>query len=314
MTYRDAIRAGVLDPEDIADARRTLPENKFKALYLAEADDGTGNPFGDSHIEKCIIPGLSTLPPVAYGIDLAKKQDYLVIIGLDSNGHMCRFFRWQGIAWRDSIKKIHNIVGEDVPALVDSTGVGDPVLEELKVEHGNFQGFMFSLTGKQKLMEGLAVSIQGGEIGYPDGVIVEELKTFEYHITASGNRVLYAAPEGYNDDCVCGLALARQMFTETLPGQNLIQYIRDIAGSTNAQRAERKAEENAGNTSPQSFFPQRTDVDASEQLSNELTDLYLETLNQLQPKFITHCHFCHTPVEGAFRISDGEFVWHPECI
>ena len=55
-------------------------------------------------------------------------------------------------------------------------------------------------------MEGLAVAIQGKEIGFPDGVIVSELEAFEYEYTRNG--VKYSAPAGMHDDTVCALALA----------------------------------------------------------------------------------------------------------
>jgi hypothetical protein len=100
--------------------------------------------------------------------------------------------------WRDTIWTIQNIVG-NVPALVDSTGVGDPVLEELQVGFKNFEGFKFTSQSKQQIMEGLAVAIQQNAIGYPDGTIPNELESFEYEYTRTGVRY---------DDCVCALALA----------------------------------------------------------------------------------------------------------
>jgi hypothetical protein len=55
-------------------------------------------------------------------------------------------------------------------------------------------------------MEGLAVAIQQREITYPEGVIVNELQSFEYVYTRTG--VHYSAPTGLHDDCVMALGLA----------------------------------------------------------------------------------------------------------
>jgi hypothetical protein len=203
ITAYDAVQAGVLDKDEIEDARRQLPENVFKELYLAEASDDDGNPFGIVSIRNCISP-LSNNPPVAYGIDLAKSVDWTVIIGLDKEGKVCKFERFQ-LPWTETMTKIRNTVGT-FPALVDSTGVGDPILETLQRESNNFEGFKFTQGSKQQLMEGLAVAIQQGQISYPDGVIVSELESFEYEYTRTG--VKYSAPQGMHDDCVCGLALA----------------------------------------------------------------------------------------------------------
>ena len=204
LTAHDAVAAGVLDAEEIEDARRALPESVFRELYLAEPSDDGGNPFGVSAIRSCVAP-LSTAEPVAWGIDLAKSQDYTVAIGLDQEKRVCRFERWQG-PWDATIQRLKAIVG-DATALVDSTGVGDPVLEALqKGGGGRFEGFKFTAQSKQQLMEGLAVAIQQQQIRVPDGPIVSELESFGYEYTRTGVR--YAAAEGLYDDCVCALALA----------------------------------------------------------------------------------------------------------
>lgn len=306
ITWRDAVEAGVLDLEEIDDARRNLPENVFKELYEAVASDDSGNPFGEAHILACLTKGLSKKLPVAFGIDLAKKQDYLVVIGLDEDGAVCVFERWQGVPWRDSIRQIHRIVGEDIPALVDSTGIGDPVLEELQFGRGNFFGYMFSQASKQRLMEGLSVSIQGHEIQFPDGPIKTELLRFEYVLTRTG--VSYAAAEGYNDDCVCALALARERWTTTVPAANLMAYYSDQGRiAKEALRAEESEDETIGGQ----FV--RTLTTPAEIFDNELTELYHSTLAQYQPES-RKCHHCGGDILGTERISDGQFVWHRGCV
>lgn len=203
ITAQDAADAGVLDAQEIEDARRDLPEDVFRELYMAEASDDGGNPFGIDAIRACIAP-LSEGPPVAWGWDLAKSVDWTVGIGLDGNGSTCRFSRWQA-PWETTTDRI--VLETAVSgALVDSTGVGDPILERLQKGRQNYEGYHFTAPSKQRLMEGLAVAIQRREITFPDGPIVDELETFEYVYTRTGVR--YSAPEGLHDDCVCALALA----------------------------------------------------------------------------------------------------------
>ncbi len=303
ITWRDAVDAGVLDLDEIEDARRNLPENVFRELYEAVASDDSGNPFGEAHIHAC-IGDLSNDPPVAFGVDLAKKQDYLVVIGLDAAGRTCNFQRWQNVPWRDSIRRIHDIIGEDVPALVDSTGIGDPVLEELQAGHGNFVGYHFTATSKQRLMEGLAVSIQGHEIRYPDGPIKNELLRFEYELTRTGVR--YSAAEGFNDDCVCALALAREQWSTTAPGASLMQFYETQTRDAQA-RDKRELESEA-----LAVIPSRPARLSAETLDNELTELYRATVSQYQPAE-TVCYACAKPVRAS-RATDGVHVWHPECI
>jgi hypothetical protein len=203
----DAAEGGVLDLSEIEDAKKMLPEHVFRELYLAEPSDDGGNPFGLDAIEKCIKP-MSKKRPVAWGVDLAKTHDWTVVIGLDEDGCVAYFERWQG-PWRETIKKLRKILPvkpRDGSGLVDSTGVGDPILEELQDSNPAVEGYHFSAGSKQQIMEGLGSAIQQGIIGFPDGVIRDELDEFEYEYTRTGVR--YSAPEGLFDDCVCALALA----------------------------------------------------------------------------------------------------------
>ena len=203
ITAWDAVEAGVLAREEIEDARRILPSNVFEELYLAEPSDDGGNPFGLSAIRARVRP-LSTLAPEVWGWDLAKSVDWTVGIALDANGDVCRFLRFQK-PWEETVSTI--LAETRAPAFVDSTGVGDPILERLQRQAGLlFEGYHFTGPSKQRLMEGLAVAIQQAEVGYPEGPIVDELENFEYVYTRTGVR--YSAPEGLHDDCVCSLALA----------------------------------------------------------------------------------------------------------
>ncbi len=203
LTAYDAVEAGVLDLEEVEDAKRQLPESVFKELYLAEASDDEGNPFSMAAIRANVRP-LSTLAPIAYGVDLAKSVDWTVIIGLDINGDVCHFSRFQK-PWQETLTEIKRAVG-GVPALVDSTGVGDPIFENLERSGTNYTGYKFTSPSKQQLMEGLSVAIQAGEVRFPEGPITNELEAFEYKYTRTGVR--YSAPSGLHDDCVVALALA----------------------------------------------------------------------------------------------------------
>lgn len=147
-------------------------------------------------------------PPKVFGIDLAKSFDYTVVIGLDEDGVVCYFDRWQKKPWSETTKKILEL--PDVPMLIDSTGVGDPIVESIQLVRDNVEGLKFTSATKQDLILGLVAAVQKDEIGYPDGVIVAEMEIFEYTYTATGVR--YSAPPGLHDDAVVALALARKNF------------------------------------------------------------------------------------------------------
>ncbi|CAB4153012.1 Terminase-like family [uncultured Caudovirales phage] len=196
-----------IDPNEIDDARRQLPEVVFEQEYMANPAENAANPFGSQHIRKCLHP-VTTMPVVAYGIDLAKSVDWTVIVGLDEEGNVAYFDRFQ-MDWHNTKQTILRL--PKCPILVDSTGVGDPILEDLQREGVMIQGLKFTSSSKQQLMEGLQAAIHQCKIGYPEGIISQELEVFEYQYTATG--VKYSAPSGFHDDAVMALALAWQNFS-----------------------------------------------------------------------------------------------------
>lgn len=202
ITAYDAAAEGLLSYDEIEAARLELPELVFKELYLAEPAEDGSNPFGNDHIPKCVKP-MSAKPLICFGIDLAKSSDWTVIIGLDEDGAVCYFDRFRK-DWTQTTAIIKAL--PDIPMCIDSTGVGDPIVEEIQKTHQYAEAVKFTQHSKQQMMEGLAWAIQNQAIGYPAGVIVDELETFEFFYGASG--VKYSAPAGFHDDTVCSLALA----------------------------------------------------------------------------------------------------------
>lgn len=212
ITAYDGVAAGILDIEEIEAAKKDLPERVFKELYLAEASEEGTTPFGLNHISKCIKP-ISTLAPEWFGVDLAKSYDFTVIIGLDVNGDIAYYDRFQR-DWTQTRSEIIRVVG-DKPCKVDSTGVGDPIVEDMQKSCVNMYGYKFTSESKQKLIEGLVMSIQEGTTSVLDNEHRYELEQFEF--VYSHRSVKYSAPEGEHDDIVMAHALAKD-------AQNNIPY------------------------------------------------------------------------------------------
>lgn len=203
ITAAQAVAAGVLAKEEIEGAEGDLPAAVFKELYYAEASDDQGNPFGYDAI-KAIVKPLSKLPVQVWGADLAKKRDWTVLIGLDKNGDIAHFERFQK-SWEETTNILIQRIGL-YPALIDATGVGDPIVERIQKQCPDAEGYIFSQQSKQRLMEGLAVAIQRRETSALEGIHEQELESFEYEYTRTGVR--YTAPEGFTDDCVYAHGLA----------------------------------------------------------------------------------------------------------
>ncbi len=224
ITAQDAIDAGVLRAEEIEDARREFEGrgklSAFRELYFCEPSDDGGNPFGIKAIQSCIMPMQSISAVAVFGVDLAKSCDWTWIIGLDEAGHEVFSERWQG-DWGRTRSKLVQLIG-DTPAKVDSTGVGDPIVEDLQRQCAAVQSYKFTSQSKQQLMEGLASGIQRQMVRFADKILINELETFEYEYTRTGVR--YTAPEGLHDDGVCALALAYRCLGEF--GKQTVFYSR----------------------------------------------------------------------------------------
>lgn len=203
ITAYDAANEGILDIAEIEQAKKDLPEHIFKELYLAEPADDNSNPFGIDNIQACYAP-ISSANTIAFGIDLAKYTDYTVITGLDANNNVSYIDRFQA-DWSVTKDKIIKVVGR-TPCVIDSTGIGDPVVEDLQRILPNIKGLKFTSQSKQQLIEGLQLEIQQRKIKFPSEPIGYELENFEYEYTRTGVR--YTAPQGLHDDCVVSLALA----------------------------------------------------------------------------------------------------------
>lgn len=209
ITAYDAVNEGILELEEVEQAKRDLPDIAFRELYLAEDLEDQANPFGIQAIQNRIKP-ISMLEPVCFGVDLAKSVDWTVITGLDSNGDVCYFDRFQS-DWNQTTRKVIEAIRYK-PANIDSTGVGDPIFELVSKECQGAISFKFTQHSKQQLMERLAVSIQKGEISVLSGAMQDELENFEFEYTKTGVR--YTAPSGSHDDCVMALGLANEIHTK----------------------------------------------------------------------------------------------------
>ena len=227
LTAYDAVEAGIIDLDEIESAKADLPESIFNELYLNIPSGENSSPFGYDAIQSCIISSLSKEPPVAFGVDLGRKVDYTVIIGLDINGRMCHYSRFK-TDWQTTTDRILKET-RGIPTLMDSTGLGDVIFNSLQ-PYGNFSPFIFSQPSKQQLIEGLSYAINIGAVGFLDNEIVKELISLEYEHTRTG--IKYYVPKGCHDDCIMSLVLAyrrsgRGIFSGALPDscQTEVEFI-----------------------------------------------------------------------------------------
>jgi len=95
-------------------------------------------------------------------------------------------------------------------ALIDSTGLGDVILADLKRRGLRVEGYKFTNESKRILIDNLILYIAKAEVTFPEiKELIDELELFEYD-TSSPN-IKYSAPAGFHDDFVISLGLALQL-------------------------------------------------------------------------------------------------------
>lgn len=198
--------------EEWESLRQSMPETLFRQEMEADFIDDAGVVFRG--IEGILCGDL--LDPVEnhryiMGVDLAKTQDFTVIIVIDQDTKQVVFFdRFNNLDWNFQKEKINWTAKRYNEAMlwIDSTGLGDPIENDLRRDGRRVFGYKFSNKSKQELVEFLVIAIQQKMFTMPDiREIVTELQSYDYEMLPGG-KIRYGAPPGLHDDCVISLGLA----------------------------------------------------------------------------------------------------------
>ncbi len=219
------------------EAKRTLPEDVFRQEYMAEFMEDSAGVFRG--VDGCLIPetGNSKLGTEAYhrnvviGCDVAKHTDWTVLIAMDAETGKCfAMERFNMLDWPIQKERIVGFARKwRGRVILDATGVGDPIYDDLKRVLPDIEGFVLTAASKMDVIQRLRVAIEQRQVGWPAGrragglavgqsdsqtaglfdwgILTNEMKRYEYEIRPGGG-FSYAAPSGYHDDCVMALALA----------------------------------------------------------------------------------------------------------
>lgn len=213
----------VFNEEELNEIRRNTPQDLFEQEYYCKFIEGAGQFF--KRIRQNTYPMDKDLPSEGdfqLGVDLAKYQDWTVLTPFNVN-----YFivypqdRFNQIDWNLQKAKIEATARRFNNALVwpDSTGVGDPIVEDLKSRGLNIggedgRGFKFTETSRENLLNNLAILLEQDKIKIPDDEgLIGELESFRYELTDRG-RIKVTVPDGMTDDRVMSLALAVWGVTE----------------------------------------------------------------------------------------------------
>jgi hypothetical protein len=213
--------------KEIEKLKSETPQEVWSQEYLAEFIDGAGSVF--RNISSCVSQELHEEPQAGcnyvMSVDLAKHQDFTVCYIADQNTKKVVYQdRFNQIDWGFQKTRILNLYQkyECKEAIIDSTGVGDAIFDDLQRAGMNVRSFKFTGTTKNPLIQNLSVAIDNRTITfYPFPELISELEIFGYEVSKMG-AIRYNAPDGYHDDCVISLALINELLTGYQDFSNLL--------------------------------------------------------------------------------------------
>ncbi len=208
---------------DIDALAADMPEAVKRQEIYGEFLDEAAGVF--RNVTACVDKNARPQAPVAgrnycAGLDLAKHVDFTVLTVFDDQGRQVYWNRLNQLDWPYQKRLIIQVVKDyKARVVMDSTGIGDPIFDDLREAGLDVQGYKFTNDSKKKLVEALMLAFEGNALKLlPEQIQLNELLMFEFSRSPSG-LISYAAPEGLHDDCVFALALANWARTAIEPAR-----------------------------------------------------------------------------------------------
>jgi hypothetical protein len=223
----EAIPREVLEQE-----RREMPIDLFEQEYYVKFIDGASAVFKrideNTYVPKGEEDKLVRGKRYQIGIDLAKYQDFTVISVIDLHTfHLVKQIHFNKIDWNEQKEMIVKEVKywNRARTFIDSTGIGDPIIDDLKRQI-SVEPFHFNETSRTQLLNNLQIMFEQDKIKIPDDPeLKDELRGMQYELI--GKKVRMQTPEGLHDDRVMSLALACWGLSERVPINSLRKMEKD---------------------------------------------------------------------------------------
>jgi hypothetical protein len=212
VNYEQSIAEGRLTREYVEEARRTITSFDFSIFYEVKFPRNEGDVFKKLEDILVAVPRKPNLEHIyIMGVDLARVADYTVITVYDrmSNAqvYQARFNELDWVFQREKIKTVSKLYN-DALVVLDASGLGDPIAEDLIRQGVPVNPVRMSAPVKTELIEKLSIAIEQKMIqmiNLPETKL--EFEKFTYSKNSSG-YIKYEARSGYHDDIVIAHALA----------------------------------------------------------------------------------------------------------
>lgn len=202
-----------IEPKEIEDARRHLPERIFAQEYLAQFLEDAGGVF-----RRVMVNATSNELDVperghgyVFGVDWGQMNDFTVICVIDMvTNHLVYMDRFNQIDYvvQSSRLKALNSRFKPVTIIAELNSMGQPLVDQLSMDGLPIQGFKTTSATKDQIIRALQGAFERDEVKIlPDDVLISELQAYQQERTAAG-LWKYGAPEGMHDDTVMALSMA----------------------------------------------------------------------------------------------------------
>lgn len=223
VSQKGVADTSVFGIEELAEIRRNTPSALFAQEYEIAFNEAAGAFF--RRIKENLYDKEQQQPEYGdfqLGVDLAKYQDFTVLTPFNLNTF--RAYpqdRFNQIDWNLQKARIEaTALRFKARVKIDATGVGDPVVEDLKARGLNItddDAIKFTEVSRMNLLNNLAMLLEQDKIQIPnDQGLIDELESFQYSLSPLG-KIKVGAPESMHDDRVMSLALAVHGVSNMVP-------------------------------------------------------------------------------------------------
>lgn len=184
--------------------KEILPAAIYEQEVLADFISASANVFRFN--DDSVKPMAEPEGHVTIGIDLAKYNDFTVIIGVRTGDRrVCYHDRFNSVSWPEQRRRIQAAVEEiektatGVTVLMDSTGLGDVVYDDLSEEGLDAIPVKFTQQWKQQAVMLLAADLER-ESAFLVEEQVREFESYTYVISETTGRWKFEAGTGHDDE------------------------------------------------------------------------------------------------------------------
>ncbi len=213
FNYPSKINTYVFNDEKWEALKTKLPQRIFEQEYEASFISDAGVVFRgiEDIVEDYKFQEPEEGKGYIMGVDLAKHEDYTVLMVMDRVTLRVVFIdRFKDIDWNLQKERIITLSRKynNAKVVIDGTGVGDPVTQELK-RHIFVEDYrIYTNKAKEQLIDKLVIYIEQKMITIPnDEILIQELRQYGYKHNKETGITKYNAPRRKHDDMVIALAL-----------------------------------------------------------------------------------------------------------